>query len=499
MSLIVRRWNWLIILLMAVASGCRMGSPLDRNVQISQHLSGEDSSEPPPRTRLAASSASPLRDSAESIRHSLSDSDPTSASSQPRVAAQKTAPTPSSDRAATAYSLTATAGADADLDADVDFSELISAFRDSPPEVQQQAIRQLIAAASHRASQTEQPIDISEQLERSLSALPILPDDLQDSDSLPIRLAATSTSAASQQVSDAGVSQAVVASADPQPAVAPVSSLMPNPTSDASNLPESAGLPRTNPLEAQLATMPADGEKDKLENAGDAALYDELVARLRAPQAGESDGDRFRREIIKRYLQVLAGDPDSAVQSLEGLSAPEQEFLRHHLLALWNMTDSDGHPVTSRRFAAALPQFRLATRHLSEATEQLDVRSLAFCTEILSFGQVKRFTSDRFEAGQKVILYCEVDNFVAEKISEGYETELQGSYEIYDANGSKVAGQVLPSDRQVCNHYLRDYFIAYQMHLPSQLEPGNYRLELAMECVKGHKYGKGTLPLVIKQ
>jgi hypothetical protein len=45
---------------------------------------------------------------------------------------------------------------------------------------------------------------------------------------------------------------------------------------------------------------------------------------------------------------------------------------------------------------------------------------------------------------------------------------------------------------------LRDYFIAYQMHLPAQLTPGKYRLELTMECAKGKKYGQGSLPLEIK-
>jgi hypothetical protein len=245
--------------------------------------------------------------------------------------------------------------------------------------------------------------------------------------------------------------------------------------------------------------MPATAtEGPPAENLDKSALYKQMVSALSAAEPGESEGDRFRRDLARRYLLVLSGDPDSAVLAMEGLTESEQEFLRHNLLAVWKMTDPDGHPVASRRFAAALQPYRIATRHLSEATEQLDVQSVAFCTEIISYGQVKRFATTRFDPGQKVILYCEIDNFVAEKTAEGYETELQGSYEIFDDQGAKVAGQVLPTDRQRCDHYLRDYFIAYQMHLPAQLTPGKYRLELTMECAKGKKYGQGSLPLEIK-
>jgi hypothetical protein len=36
------------------------------------------------------------------------------------------------------------------------------------------------------------------------------------------------------------------------------------------------------------------------------------------------------------------------------------------------------------------------------------------------------------------------------------------------------------------------------MNLPAELQPGNYRLELTMECVKGKKFGQANIPLTIK-
>jgi hypothetical protein len=226
-------------------------------------------------------------------------------------------------------------------------------------------------------------------------------------------------------------------------------------------------------------------------------LYEELVRRLATGIPGESDADRYRRQIISRHLMLFSGDPDGAVATIDGMTPDQQEFVRHHLLGMWSMIDTSGHPVAVRRWSAALPELRLATQRLSAVAESLEVKSLAFCKEIQSFGQVTKFETNRFEPGQKVILYCEIDNFVAKSTPDGYETALQGSYEVFDSKGQKVAGQVLPADKQVCANYLRDYFIAYQMGLPTGLEPGDYRLELTMECLNGQKYGQSSIPVTI--
>ena len=133
------------------------------------------------------------------------------------------------------------------------------------------------------------------------------------------------------------------------------------------------------------------------------------------------------------------------------------------------------------------------------ATDSLEIRSLAFCTEIESYGQIKPFKNNRFEAGQQVILYCEIENFTASDTEEGFETHLQGSYDLFNENDEKVVSQLLPADQQVSANYLRDYFIAYQMHLPEQLRKGKYRLQLTMEDVNGKKYGQSSIQLEIKK
>lgn len=488
-----KHWNVTIIGLMALAAGCRTGIPTDRDVHISQHLGSHQSPDRPPRTRLAstgmtaadnANGAGPAEETAAGGSfHRLSDSALDASVPDQAPAPEKSlAPAKDSSPEKTA----AAKPAAEEKAAEVDVDALVAAIRGGDPKLQQEAIAQLLAAVGEQAKRTAQPGDISEQLAGSLAALPVL-QEAEDAPSMPTRLATKPAETGSGAISLAD------GAADTGSRVAPASS------QSAGDRAVAASAILTDPVPAADIIPLAAPPQELARSLGEDALFAELITRLQQPAAGASDGERFRREVILRHLQVLAGDVEAAMQSLAELPATEQAFLHDQLAALASMTDPGGHPVTSRRFAAALPPMRSAVQHLARATEQLDVQSLAFCTEILSFGQVKPFADNRFEAGQKVILYCEVDNFVAEKIAEGYETELQGSYEIFDAQGTKVAGQVLPADRQVSNRELRDYFIAYQMHLPSQLQPGEYRLELSMECVKGRKYGQGTLPLVIAE
>ncbi len=227
-------------------------------------------------------------------------------------------------------------------------------------------------------------------------------------------------------------------------------------------------------------------------------LYKELLTRVSAIRDSEDATERERRQIIARYLMVLAGDPESAVVAMDGLNENEQQYLKNHLLGLWTLIDPAGHPSSGRRITEALPRYRRAIDHMAAATDSLALASLEFCTEIEAYGQIKPFTGNRFNAGQQVIVYCEVENFSAAERESGYQTRLQGSYDIYDGSGTKVVSQLLPLDEQQSRNRLRDYFVAYQMNLPKQLSPGTYRLQLTIEDLVGKKYGQSNIPFEIR-
>ena len=103
------------------------------------------------------------------------------------------------------------------------------------------------------------------------------------------------------------------------------------------------------------------------------------------------------------------------------------------------------------------------------------------------------FETNTFKPHQQVVMYVEIDNFAAEQTTDGFETELRGSYQILNSEGIRVVDHELPVDKQVCQHRRRDYFIAYRFYLPKRLPAGEYRIELEMQDVKGQKFGLASL------
>ncbi|MEO1618482.1 MAG: hypothetical protein AAFV88_21700 [Planctomycetota bacterium] len=307
--------------------------------------------------------------------------------------------------------------------------------------------------------QTTQPREIESVLENSLGDLPKLPNrPSQQGAPAPARIGtakvdSTENAPPQQQVSHAGDISADVAS---------------------------------EPDATSLAAF-SNGE-----------LFEELLLRIAAPKPNEQPADQLRREILVRHLMVLAGDPENAVRAMDALGEHERAFLTKQLGALWTLIDPDQTSSAPNRIASTLPLLQDATAHLSAATESLSLRNLVFCTEIESYGKYKPFEGNRFVAGQPVIVYCEVENFVAGESDNGfYRTTLQGMYDLYDAKGNKVLSQLLPVEDQQVRHRIRDHFVAYQMPLPDALVAGSYRLELTLEDRVGNKFGQASVPFEI--
>ena len=420
--------------------------------------------------------------------------------------------------------------------AEVDPAELMEAFSDYPPEVQREALRRLVAVTSRSADRTTQPNDMQAQLTKSMQDLPELPAAKNKvPDVPPKRIAANNsveeTTAAGKSAAVASISdvpssgESVIGGAADSDDLVVADRKSPDSKSETKNdasevvavsvnqdgAVQHASVSRDHAEPSMIVRASAEGDTSPATDSNgpqvDSSsatlelsqddLFAQLLTQLATSPAGETEAEKSGRLIRLRHLMVLSGDPDAAVEKIEGMSDDEQEFLRHQLLGLWTMIDPEGHPVPSRRFTTAVPQIREAAKYAAAATDSLEVRSLAFCTEIESYGQINAFPGNRFDSGQQVILYCEIENFSVKQIDDGFETHLQGSFDIYNADNEKVVSQLLPADQQVSANYLRDYFIAYQMYLPSQLSAGTYRMQLTMEDVNGKKYGQASIPFEI--
>jgi hypothetical protein len=221
-----------------------------------------------------------------------------------------------------------------------------------------------------------------------------------------------------------------------------------------------------------------------------AALESELASNR---AAGE---ERTRLEASARLLHLVAGQRDEALRAIEGLEPAEQEFWRNQLHSLSLALDADGTPVHGRRAALALRPLREAVDHLaSQAT--LDVRNVALCSEVTIWGNYKEFAKYEFRPDQEVLLYFEVENFASEESAQGFATEFISSYEIFDTAGRRVAEQQFPVAQETCKNRRRDYFIRYHLHVPKQLTPGSYTLQLTVEDQKGHKFGQGSVKFAV--
>ncbi|QDU95377.1 hypothetical protein [Lignipirellula cremea] len=205
-----------------------------------------------------------------------------------------------------------------------------------------------------------------------------------------------------------------------------------------------------------------------------------------------------RLEVQLRMLQLLAGERDAAFQPIAKLDPVEQQFWAEQLYGIDALLNPNASPVPDHRALNALRHLRSSVDHLSE-TSSLEVRNLAFCTRVDSYGQYQRFEQYEFRPDQEVLLYVEVDNFSAkqEQHGAGFETALQGGYQIYDAAGRRVADHQFAVDREKCANRRRDFFIPFQFHLPAGIGHGRYTLKLTMEDKHAAKFGQSAISFTI--
>lgn len=215
-----------------------------------------------------------------------------------------------------------------------------------------------------------------------------------------------------------------------------------------------------------------------------------LEQKLRDQDQELSTDQRVRLEAALRLLDVVAGDRRSAVRPITGADDAHRDYWQEQLYGLTVYFNDHDVPLADHRATLALQHLRRATDHLAAASS-LEVRNLAFCTQVDSFGRYTEFPKYEFKPDQEVLLYVEVDNFTAEQLHDKqghYETALQGSYQVVDLNQRKVAEHRFLLEKEICRNRRRDFFIPYRMYLP-RINPGRYKLQLTIEDTKGKKMG----------
>jgi hypothetical protein len=220
-----------------------------------------------------------------------------------------------------------------------------------------------------------------------------------------------------------------------------------------------------------------------------------LEGQLKDSKLEAREASRLQTQL--RLLYLAADRKEDALREIEGLDAYEQDYWRSQLHAMSVLLDADGTPVKGRRAAIALRPLREAVDHLA-AGATLDVKNVALCKSVSIWGNYVEFEKYEFKPNQEVLLYFEVENFASEETPKGFATEFITSYELFDTAGQRVADQQFPIAQETCQNRRRDYFIRYHWHVPKNLSPGEYTLQLTVEDQKGHKFGQGSVKLRVR-
>jgi hypothetical protein len=198
-----------------------------------------------------------------------------------------------------------------------------------------------------------------------------------------------------------------------------------------------------------------------------------------------------------RIMYLAAGRREDALKPIEGIPPAQQDFWSKELYGLAAYLDHARNPDASRRAAEANSHFREATARLSELAT-LQVRNLAFCTEVTNYGVYKPFETAEFQAGQELLLYAEIENFKSEHADRGHHTALKASYQILDERGARVDEKEFALTEEYCQNPRRDFFIRYFIWMPQRIYGGTYTLQLSVEDTLSQKIGQASIEFKIK-
>ena len=218
----------------------------------------------------------------------------------------------------------------------------------------------------------------------------------------------------------------------------------------------------------------------------------------RQVQASPQDSEALANHVHLRLLDLAAGRRDDALKPIPGLSPAQQDYWSKQLFALATYLDSQRVSDPGRRAAEAGIHLNRAVASLAEQSP-LVVRNLAFCTDVQSYGVLKRVEPAEFKPGQQLLLYAEVENFKCEETAHGFHTSLEARYQILDSQGRRVAHDDLPLTEEDCQNRRRDFFVHYFLTLPKSIYDGSYRLELTIEDKLAKKIGQSTIDFSVKE
>ena len=207
-----------------------------------------------------------------------------------------------------------------------------------------------------------------------------------------------------------------------------------------------------------------------------------------------------RRQTDLRMLYLIAGRAAESVRVIEALPEKEQEFWQAMMLAMDAYRRPDDAAGRTGQLTETLDYVRTASRQL-QPLSALRIRRLNFCNRIDGFGMLSVYPASEFNAGQPLLLYAEIENYMSELSPDGqYRSEFTAMIEFFrDGDTEPIASRTirLPEIEDLCATERTDYFQSYELTVPA-LSPGKYRLRLRVRDQLSQQTATTELPFDIR-
>lgn len=200
-----------------------------------------------------------------------------------------------------------------------------------------------------------------------------------------------------------------------------------------------------------------------------------------AVETPESRSDEQVGSSLERLPQEPQAQRTRAEENAESPS-PTEHLLKQIAVAeaQGNINDLNLWQTVMHLLAESEPETDTITDAFSEESPvSFRVGRVAFCREVLGFDQIKPFDAETLQAGQKVLVYTEVEGVHYLPEDDAHVSRLSTTLEILDEGKTRPRwSKVFPVEDR-CSRPRHDYFVGYRLALPESLTPGRYRLRVS--------------------
>jgi hypothetical protein len=138
-----------------------------------------------------------------------------------------------------------------------------------------------------------------------------------------------------------------------------------------------------------------------------------------------------------------------------------------------------------------------------ESNAPLAVTELVLCRKVHGFGQFDPIEGTTCQAGQRVLLYCEVAGLKYEPMPDGdsrLRSRLASRLEVLSEGDAKPRWSLdLGTAEDLCRRARRDYYVNYRLDLPgaTTLPPGSYRLRIVQTDTTTGQETDRSIPITV--